>query len=61
MTMRWQYKRVNVTHSDVTSDTFEEQLNLLGGEHWELVATVPHEQHGYSHDVDLVFKRPVGP
>lgn len=55
--MRWQYKRVNLDIGDVPQDAFEQRLDALGREGWELVATIQHERHGYSHEVHLVFKR----
>jgi hypothetical protein len=58
--MRWEYKRLSVKTTDIASDAFEAQLNALGQDGWELVATVPLEHHGYSHDVNLLFKRPAG-
>jgi len=57
--MRWQYKRVNLAIGDVPQSAFQDQLDALGAEGWELVATLQHERHGYSHEVHLVFKRPV--
>jgi hypothetical protein len=34
------------------------ELNRLGDEGWALVASVPHERHGYSHELYFVFSRP---
>jgi hypothetical protein len=56
--MRWQYKRVNLDIGDVPGTSFQDRLDELGEEGWELVATLQHERHGYSHEVHLVFKRP---
>lgn len=55
--MRWEYKRVNLDIADVPQAEFEIELNRLGAAGWELVGTVQHERHGYSHEVHLVFKR----
>jgi hypothetical protein len=33
------------------------QLNRMGHEGWNLIAAVPHERHGYSHEVHLLFSR----
>jgi hypothetical protein len=33
------------------------QLNRMGGEGWNLIAAIPHERHGYSHEVHLLFSR----
>jgi hypothetical protein len=57
--MRWEYKRVDLDIGDVAGAGFESQLDGIGGEGWELVTAVQHERHGYSHEVHLVFKRPV--
>lgn len=55
--MRWEYKRVNLEIGEVPHRPFEDELNALGAEGWELVGTLQHERHGYSHEVHLVFKR----
>ncbi len=57
--MRWEYKRVNLDIQDVPEPRFEVELNRLGKAGWELVSVVQHERHGYSHEVHLVFKRPL--
>lgn len=58
--MRWQYKRVNLDIGEVPQTAFQDQLDALGEDGWELVATLQHARHGYSHEVHLVFKRPLG-
>jgi hypothetical protein len=55
--MRWEYKRINLQIGDVPQVEFEDDLNALGAQGWELVATLQHARHGYSHEVHLVFKR----
>jgi hypothetical protein len=57
--MRWEYRRLNFDIREVSELGFEDQLNALGEEGWELVATLEHARHGYSHEVHLVFKRPM--
>lgn len=54
---RWEYRRLDLDIADVPKPAFEEALNALGREGWELVASLQHERHGYSHEVHLVFKR----
>lgn len=56
--MGWEYKRLNLEISDVPLPQFEERLNALGAEGWELVVALHHERHGHSKEVHLVFKRP---
>ncbi|MDB4994478.1 MAG: hypothetical protein JWM74_1910 [Myxococcaceae bacterium] len=56
--MSWEYKTVGVKVTDVAAESFDERLNALGNEGWELAATVVHEHHGYSTEVHFVFKRP---
>lgn len=55
--MRWQYKRVDLDIADVAGPSFEQRLDRLGAEGWELVTAVQHARHGYSHEVHLLFKR----
>ena len=56
--MRWLYKRVDLDIGDVAQASFEERLARLGLEGWELVTTIQHARHGYSHEVHLLSKRP---
>jgi hypothetical protein len=58
--MRWRYKRVDLDIAEVNQAVFEERLNRLGAEGWELVTALQHERHGYSHEVHLLFKREDG-
>lgn len=55
--MRWRYKRVDIDITDVGGVRFEERLDGLGADGWELVTALQHERHGYSHEVHLLFKR----
>ena len=57
--MQWQYKRVGIDILDAGGAKFEEMLNALGSQGWELASTLQHARHGYSHEVHLVFKRPL--
>ena len=57
--MRWEYKRMDLDISDLGGAGFEEQLNRLGSDGWELSFAVQRERHGYSHEVHMVFKRPL--
>lgn len=58
--MRWEYRRVDLDIAQVAKAGFEQTLNALGAEGWELVSAIQHERHGYSHEVHLVFKRGCG-
>ena len=58
MRTSWEYKRLGLKVADVEAESFEDCLNALGTEGWELTATVVHEHHGYSTEVHFVFKRP---
>ena len=55
--MRWEYMRVDLDIQDVSKPTFVDTLNSLGAQGWELISTLQHERHGYSHEVHLVLKR----
>lgn len=57
--MRWEYKRVDVEIGDVSEGAFEDRLNALGEDGWELTSTIDHQRHGFSQHVHLVFKRPI--
>ncbi|MBX3204796.1 MAG: DUF4177 domain-containing protein [Labilithrix sp.] len=56
--MRWHYKRVDVDIGGVAEASFEQRLDRLGVEGWELVTAIQHARHGYSQEVHLLFKRP---
>jgi hypothetical protein len=57
--MRWEYKRIRVEVGEVSEDDFEERLNALGLEGWELAFAIEPQRHGFSQHVYIVFKRPV--
>ncbi|MCU0686960.1 MAG: DUF4177 domain-containing protein [Polyangiaceae bacterium] len=54
---RWDYKCLRFGASEFTENV-ERELNALGAEGWEVVAVVPGERHGYSHDATFIMKRP---
>jgi len=57
--MRWEYKRSSLLITEVAEAGFEDQLNALGGDGWELVSALHHDRNGYTRDVYLVFRRPL--
>lgn len=54
---KWSYTRL-VVRSHELGEKLDQELAALGGEGWELVTTVPHDRHGNTHDIHLIFKRP---
>src|SRR5690606_19222087 len=56
---RYEYKVLLTDIAKVVEKSFEEELNGLGREGWKLEATVHRERHGYSHELTLVFSRPL--
>ncbi|HEU4536066.1 MAG TPA: DUF4177 domain-containing protein [Polyangiaceae bacterium] len=54
---RWEYKCLKITMPELV-EGYEDKLNALGAEGWEVVAVVAGERHGYSHDATFVLKRP---
>ena len=58
--IRWHYKRETFDIKDVAAPEFEDRLNALGREGWELATVLQQERHGYSHEVYCVFRRPEG-
>jgi hypothetical protein len=62
---RWEYKTIKLsttgwTGGKLDTDTFENLLNSLGREGWELVSAFDTNQsYGATRDVVAVFKRPV--
>ena len=51
------YRTVLTDVAELAELVFVERLNELGAEGWQLVATVPHERQGNSHEVNLIFMR----
>jgi hypothetical protein len=54
---RYEYRTVEVDSTTLASPRFVEELNALGADGWRLTATIPHERHGYSRAVHLIFSR----
>lgn len=55
------YRTLLTDVAELAQAVFVERLNELGAEGWQLVATVPHDRQGRSHEVNLVFMRRVEP
>ncbi len=58
---RYEYRSLEVDMPRLASASFDAELNALGADGWRLAATIPHERHGYSHAVHLVFSRVAAP
>ena len=64
-TMKWEYKTVKVDTKGFgggkfDNDSFEQILNGLGQQGWELVSTFDTNQvHGASRHVIAILKRPI--
>ncbi|MFO0665843.1 MAG: DUF4177 domain-containing protein [Polyangiaceae bacterium] len=54
---KFEYKRVTVDIVEVEKATFEENLNALGKQGWELVSAFDRERGGNSKEVFFIFKR----
>ena len=54
---RYEYRSMQASVAQLSDEAFVRNLNELGAEGWNLVAAVPHERHGYSHEVHLLFSR----
>ena len=54
---RYEYRTMKTSIERLAEEELVRDLNKLGAEGWSLVATVPHERHGYSHEVHLLFSR----
>jgi hypothetical protein len=55
----YEYRSLTTDITELAKEVFVERLNRLGAEGFQLVAAVPHERHGYSHEVHLLFMRTV--
>ena len=56
---RYEYRHLNVDINELTAPAFDDKLATFGRDGWELVTTIPHEKHGYSHAVHMIFIRPL--
>lgn len=56
---RYEYKTVKTDIKRLDEADYLRELNQLGAEGWALVASIPHERHGYSHELYFVFSRPL--
>jgi hypothetical protein len=54
---KWAYKRVTFDVLDVLEDGFEAELDKVGQEGWELIATFDRERGGNSKECFFLFKR----
>jgi hypothetical protein len=54
---RYEYQTIKTFVARLDDAELVAQLNQMGDEGWNLVAAVPHERHGYSHEVHLLFSR----
>jgi|CXWL01.1.fsa_nt_gi hypothetical protein len=57
--IRWEYKRATFEIAMIAKGDFDEKLNALGSEGWELTTTTERERHGHTHEVHFVFRRPI--
>ncbi len=56
---RFEYHHLNLDVLELSNKAFEDRLATLGRDGWQLVGTVAHERHGYSHAVHFIFLRRV--
>lgn len=56
---RYEYRVLQADIGQLKHEDFEEKLNAMGREGWNLITSVAHERHGYSHEVHFVFSRPI--
>ena len=54
---RYEYRILQTDMARLATDDLVRELNELGAEGWGVVATVPHERHGYSREVHLLLAR----
>jgi hypothetical protein len=64
--MRWEYRTIKLATTGfwmggkLDETEFDEMLNVLGRERWELVSAFDTNQsHGASRDIVAIFKRPL--
>jgi len=56
---RYEYRIEQTQIEDLGKPGLAQRLNTLGAEGWQLVSTIAHERHGYSHEIHLLFSRRV--
>lgn len=56
---KWAYKRVTFDILEITESDFEQKLNDVGTDGWELVASFDRERGGNSKECFFIFKRPL--
>lgn len=54
---QFEYRALKTNVDDLAKDELVTRLNGLGAEGWELVSTISHQHHGYSHEVHMIFVR----
>jgi len=54
---RYEYRTLSADIARLAEEEVVKSLNELGSDGWNLVAAVPHERHGYTHQVHLLFSR----
>lgn len=54
---KWTYKRVMFDILEIAEPAFEDKLNAIGAEGWELVSTFDRERGGNSKECFFLFKR----
>jgi hypothetical protein len=57
----WEYRSIDIPVFDVGKPVFEQRLNALGAEGWELTMGLQHLHHGTPTHVYIVLKRPKAP
>ena len=58
--MKWEYKSLTLKDANVGSvhEEWEEKLNNVGAEGWELVSTIPFLHNGNTAGLRVLLKRP---
>ncbi len=59
--VKWEYKALTLKDANVGSahDEWEEKLNSVGQEGWELVSTIPFLHNGNTAGLRVLLKRPL--